>query len=183
MRGVDAAVRQLGWKVDGLRRRAWRTRGVELDGEFAIDRTAHLTGGVTLGAHCRVRRNVSIVGPRVVIGSWAYVNDGTYIASDVSMGERVAVGQFCRFITGTHDLGGTEHRAGATVIRPIVVGDGVWIGACSTVLPGVTIGRGAVVAAGSVVTRDVEPDSLVAGVPATARKRLDPAGRVPASSR
>jgi len=72
-------------------------------------------------------------------------------ASDVTFGERVAVGQFCRFITGTHEPGGPEHRAGATVIRPIVVGDGVWIGACSTILPGVTIGRGSVVAAGSVV--------------------------------
>lgn len=176
-------MRQLGYKVHGLRRRIWRTRGVELQGEFLIDRTAHVTGGVILGGHCRVRRNVSIVGPRVAIGSWAYINDGTYIASDVTFGERVAVGQFCRFITGTHEPGGPEHRAGATVIRPIVVGDGVWIGACSTILPGVTIGRGSVVAAGSVVTRDVEPDSLVAGVPATPRKRLDHGGRVPASSR
>jgi len=136
MRGVDAAVRQLGYKVHRLRRRAWRARGVELRGEFLIDRTAHVTGGVVLGAHCRVRRNVSIVGPRVTIGSWAYINDGTYIASDVSLGERVAVSQFCRFITGTHEPGGSEHRAGATVIRPIAVGDGVWIGACSTILPG-----------------------------------------------
>jgi len=41
VRGVDAGVRQLGYKVYGLRRRIWRTRGVELQGEFLIDRTAH----------------------------------------------------------------------------------------------------------------------------------------------
>lgn len=49
---------------------------------------------------------------------------------------------------------------------PVVIGDGVWIGARATILKGVTIGDGAVVAAGAVVTRDVPAHSLVAGVPA-----------------
>ena len=54
----------------------------------------------------------------------------------------------------------------------IVVGDGVWIGARATILPGVQIGDGAVVAAGAVVTRDVAANSLVAGVPAKTIREL-----------
>ncbi|MCQ2071002.1 MAG: sugar O-acetyltransferase, partial [archaeon] len=53
--------------------------------------------------------------------------------------------------------------------RPIVVGDGVWIGSGSKVMPGVTIGKDAIVAAGSVVTKDVPDGAVVAGVPAVVK--------------
>lgn len=56
---------------------------------------------------------------------------------------------------------------------PVIIGDYCWIGAKSTILPGVTIGECSVVAAGSVVTKDVPPHSLVAGVPAVVKKELD----------
>lgn len=57
--------------------------------------------------------------------------------------------------------------------EPVSIGSDVWIGASSTILAGVTIGDGAVIAAGSVVTKDVEPYSIVAGVPARQIKRRD----------
>jgi acetyltransferase-like isoleucine patch superfamily enzyme len=53
------------------------------------------------------------------------------------------------------------------VFRPLVIDEYAWIGSRATILGGVTIGRGAVVRAGAVVTQDVEPNSVVAGVPAT----------------
>jgi len=56
---------------------------------------------------------------------------------------------------------------------PVVIEDNVWIGANVTVMPGVTIGRHSVVGAGSVVTRDVPPDTIVAGVPAKVVRKLD----------
>jgi maltose O-acetyltransferase len=55
---------------------------------------------------------------------------------------------------------------------PITIGNDVWIGGHSTILPGVTIGDGAVIAAGSVVTKDVSPRSLVAGNPAKVMKHI-----------
>ena len=57
-------------------------------------------------------------------------------------------------------------HARVTVQKPIVVGDHVWIGMNAIILPGVTIGRGAVIAAGAVVSKDVPPMTVVGGVPA-----------------
>ena len=56
--------------------------------------------------------------------------------------------------------------------KPIVVEDGVWVGMHSLILPGVTLGRGCVVSAGSVVAQDVPPNTLVAGNPATVQQNL-----------
>jgi maltose O-acetyltransferase len=74
--------------------------------------------------------------------------------------------------TGTHQIDPIgSHSAGTGVSRDVVIGDGVWLGACSTILPGVSVGAKAVVAAGAVVTHDVPPRSLVAGIPARVIKR------------
>ena len=59
-----------------------------------------------------------------------------------------------------------------TFAKPIIIGDGCWIGANATIIGGVTIGDGAVVAAGAVVTKDVEPNTEVGGVPARVMKKL-----------
>ena len=58
-------------------------------------------------------------------------------------------------------------------VKPIAIGDNVWIGGYSVIFPGVTIGENSVVATGSVVTSDVPPNTLVAGYPARQIKRLD----------
>ncbi len=76
------------------------------------------------------------------------------------------------FIGITHEIGSAQSRAGADVSYPIKVGNGCWIGARSTILPGVTVGDGCIIAAGSVVNKDCEPNSLYAGVPARKIKDL-----------
>lgn len=76
------------------------------------------------------------------------------------------------FMNSDHDVADSERRAGMYHPKPIIVGDGCWIGANSLIMPGVTIGNGAVIAAGSVVTRDCECDCLYGGVPAKKIKEL-----------
>ena len=75
-------------------------------------------------------------------------------------------------ITSDHELGGELQRMGRFRTAPIMIGEGVWIGARTLVLPGVTIGDGCVVAAGAVVTADLDPHALYAGVPARLVRRL-----------
>lgn len=108
------------------------------------------------------------------IGDGSFVNRACYfdLEAPVIIGNRVAVGHGVTFITTTHEIGPRTCRAGRMSAEEIVVGDGAWVGANVTILPGVTIGQGAVVAAGAVVTKDVPADTLVAGVPATIRRRL-----------
>ena len=88
------------------------------------------------------------------------------------MGDGVFVGPRVMFATRNHEVGQPDKRAGKTVNQPIMVGSGSWIGANVTILGGVTIGPGCVIAAGAVVTRDTERDSVYAGVPATRVKDL-----------
>lgn len=63
-------------------------------------------------------------------------------------------------------------RRADMIPSPVRIGDKVWIGANVTILPGVTIGEGAIIAAGAVVTKDVEPRTIVGGVPAKVIKRI-----------
>lgn len=76
------------------------------------------------------------------------------------------------FMNSDHDVADSERRAGMYHPKPIIVGGGCWIGANSLIMPGVTIGNGAVIAAGSVVTRDCGSDCLYGGVPAKKIKEL-----------
>nr|WP_243895920.1 acyltransferase [Paenibacillus sp. F411] len=82
------------------------------------------------------------------------------------------------FCTDTHEIGTSDERGGERKLLPIKVDDGCWIGARVTILPGVTVGQGCIIAAGAVVTKDCEPNGLYAGVPARRIKDLsesDPA--------
>lgn len=92
----------------------------------------------------------------------------------VTIGRRVGVGIGVRFITSSHDMDDPDCRAGEGSLRPIVVGDGTWIGSAVTLLGGVTIGPGCVIAAGAVVTKDCQPHGLYAGVPARRLRDLSP---------
>ncbi|GJF07475.1 acyltransferase [Pseudonocardia sp. D17] len=109
------------------------------------------------------------------VGENCFVNRRCYfdLEGTVTLGDGVTIGHGVTVVTSTHAVGPTSHRAGAVTARPVTVGRGAWIGANATVLPGVTVGPGAVVAAGAVVVDDVAPDTLVAGVPARAVRRLD----------
>src|SRR5690606_37989499 len=120
------------------------------------------------------RRYAEMVGP-ITIGEHCSFNRNAYIRANTTIGDRVNVGAFARFITDTHEIAGPHRRAGQHSFPPITVGDGVFIGAGVTILGGVTIGDGAVVAAGSVVNRDVPPHTLVPRRPPPPLQQLPPA--------
>ncbi|MFD3740978.1 DapH/DapD/GlmU-related protein [Streptomyces sp. NPDC058629] len=88
----------------------------------------------------------------------------------IRLGERVMVGPKATFITSGHPVDPEERRHYLTG-GPIHVGENVWIGAGATILPGVTIGKDAVIAAGAVVAEDVPAASLVTGPKATVNRR------------
>lgn len=91
---------------------------------------------------------------------------------EVFIGNNVMIAPNVLITTVSHPLSYKSRREYAAFAKPVKIGDDVWIGAGATILPGITIGNGAVIAAGAVVTKDVEPNTLVAGVPAKLLKRL-----------
>lgn len=127
---------------------------------------------IVIGNYTKIYRNAEILGP-VVIGQRCMLNRDAYIRAHTSIGDNVFIGPFVRLITDGHVIGSKSKRAGKNQTLPIVVGNGVWIGASSTVLGGVTIGDGAMVAAGSLVNKNVPSNALVAGVPARVIRMLE----------
>ena len=111
-------------------------------------------GGITIGRRSVINRFVSLDG-----------RGKLYIANNVS------ISAYAMIITASHD---PDSEGFAYVTRPVVIEDYVWIGSGAIILPGITIKKGAVIAAGSVVTKDVGEYEIVGGNPAKfIRKRAD----------
>jgi maltose O-acetyltransferase len=126
--------------------------------------------GTTVSPRCFFGRPM-IFGARCFINYECLFNTsaGITVGDDCFFGMRVVVA------TSAHEIGPSGRRAGSDRDLPVVIGDGCWIGANATILPGVTIGHGVVVAAGAVVIDDCAPDGLYGGVPARRLRDL-PAG-------
>lgn len=122
-----------------------------------------------------IRPGAFFVDAEVSVGAGTFVNHRCYFSSwaRIEIGQNCDIGNEVMFGTVTHDIGPAARRAGEHRVKPISVGEGCWIGARAQILPGVTIGPGCVVAAGSLVSRDFPSNTLVAGVPAVAKRRLD----------
>lgn len=108
----------------------------------------------------------------ILIGKNSFINQRCLIGPGVIIGENVSLGHQVSLITATHKKGDTTKRAGETIFKEINIGDGSWIGANTTVLPGVSIGSGCIIAAGSVVIKNCESNSLYGGIPAKLIKKL-----------
>jgi len=112
-------------------------------------------GDVVIGDHTRVGLHNTIIGP-------------------VKIGNHVNLAQGITVTALNHTFTNPEKRIDEQGVSttPVAIGDDIWIGANAVILPGVTIGEHSVVAAGAVVTKDVPPHSLVAGVPARIIKTI-----------
>ncbi len=149
--------------------------------------TPHVASTAKINHECLLSSRVYI-GDDVEIGEYSYVNMGTYIASGkvgkfCSIGYSVQIGMPehpTNYLSTSPRLFGGKNIFGFPTAwddyqSPPYIGNDVWIGSNAVLLQGVNIGDGAVVAAGAVVTKDVPPYAIVAGVPAKVIKsRFDP---------
>jgi maltose O-acetyltransferase len=141
--------------------------------------TMYRLAGVKIGAGTLVLDELVMSGegeviPRLTIGRGCVINGPLYLDlnDEVTIGDGVSIGNHTTFITAGHATGHEWFRAGALTPAPIRIESGCLIGARCTVLPGVTIGRGCVIAAGSLVATDIPPNKLAAGSPARVLKSL-----------
>ena len=112
-------------------------------------------GDVVIGNHTRVGLHNTIIGPVII-------------------GDNVNLAQGITVTALNHNFSDKEKRIDEQGVstNPVKIGDDIWIGANAVILPGVNIGNHSVIAAGAIVTKDVPPHSLVAGVPAKIIKQI-----------
>ncbi|WP_294578483.1 sugar O-acetyltransferase [uncultured Thomasclavelia sp.] len=119
-------------------------------------------------------------GKNIVLGKNVFININCYFmdGGKITIGDNVFIGPSCGFYTANHALDFFSRNQGYEKALPITIGDNCWFGANVTVLPGVTIGNGCVIGAGSVVSHDIPDNSLIAGVPAKVIKTIDQTKRI-----
>ena len=150
------------------------------------------SGCIKIGAHTVVAGELLVFphGGGISIGAWCYIGEGVRVWSSgsISIGDRVLISHNVNiFDSLTHPLN-PRHRHNQFMAimrtghpscidlgeRPVILNDDVWVGANASVLRGVTIGEGAIVGAGSVVTHDIPPYTIAAGNPAQVIRGLTP---------
>lgn len=131
---------------------------------------------ISFSTHCQIFSREGGYHGILNIGDDSHIGDYTIIdvAGDVIIGKKVAIGPNCVFYSHDHIYSDRALAAweGGVKTGNIVIEDGAWIGSGVTILPGITIGRNAVLAAGSVVTKDVEEYCIYGGIPAKLIKRI-----------
>lgn len=145
----DYVAEAIGWLPSNrVRRLLWRCLGARIGKQTSIHRNCRFyrPSQVRVGAHCVILRDVLLDGRR-----------------NLTIDQNVNISEGVMIFSLHHDMSSPEF---APKGGPVTIGDHVFVGARAIILPGVTIGRGAVVAAGAVVTKDVAPLSIVGGVPA-----------------
>lgn len=112
-------------------------------------------------------------GNPIKVGSDSFINQRCIVRPNVEIGDHVSIGPMTSIITDSHEIGSSKRRAGKSNYNKTTIENGCWIGASVTILGGVTIGSGSIVAAGAVVTKSVPENALVAGVPAQVIRYLN----------
>lgn len=143
-------------------------------------------GSIYIGDRVRISGNVCLIAsykrnpdPTIVIGDEVYLGFASTLscADKITIGNRVLIAQFASiYDNNNHPIDPAARAKNMPIneedIAPVVIEDDVWIGAHSVILKGVTVGKGAVVAMGSIVSKDVPPMTVVAGNPARVVKTI-----------
>jgi len=166
------------WNLGRRGLRLDRSCYVGPDVSLGCDTVPRVNGLVEVGDSCELNQGVELnpfggsirLARRVWLGPYVVI----YGHGGVEIGESTLISMHCTILSSNHGIPplGKLIRDTADELLPTKIGRDVWIGANAVILGGVTIGDGAVVAAGAVVNRDVEAGAIVAGVPArVVRKR------------
>lgn len=137
------------------KRRLLNSLGHEIDEGTRIVGPVFCTGKMIIGKNCWIGRCLTVNG------------NGT-----VRIGDNCDVAPEVGFQTGGHLIGSAQRRAGEGFNKDITVGNGCWLGARSTLLAGVTVGNGSVVASCACVNKDIDENVLAGGVPAKEIRKL-----------
>jgi len=138
----------------------------------------HLAG-IPIGSHTLILGTMDFtetrnVQQRLRIGKHVIINKRFFadVTGNITIGDYVNLGHHIVMITADHDIGPPQRRVGTIRPRAITIENGCWIGARSTILPGVNIGASSVVTAGALVAASVSANKMVGGVPARVIKTL-----------
>jgi len=115
---------------------------------------------------------------RLIIDEYCFINEKVFLSAKggISIGKNVIFGPEVKILSSSHNYEGDQipyESNDRDLLKPVFIKDHVWIGAFALILPGVTVGKGAIVGAGSVVTKDVPAYTIVGGNPAKIIKHRD----------
>ncbi len=144
-----------GTRFFALKRSLLRFAGYQIGDGTKVVGPVFCTGKLTIGENCWISRELKIYGNGEVI-----------------IGNHCDLGPEVTFLTGGHAIGNAERRAGSGESYHIRVEDGCWLGAKTTLLGNITLGKGSVLAACGCAVRDIPPNTLAGGVPAKEIQRL-----------
>ncbi|WP_416828187.1 acyltransferase [Ectobacillus polymachus] len=142
---------------------------------FGAKTLRRLCGGLILekcGENVNIEKDAQF-DSQITLGNNSGIGINARIGSKVFIGNNVMMGPECIVYTANHCFDRTDIpmcEQGFMDIKPVNIGDDVWIGGRVIILPGVSIGTGAIIGAGSVVSKDIPPYAIVAGVPAKVKK-------------
>ncbi len=173
--------------ADQLRIAAWMERYNRAAAASAAEQQAMLREAFgEVGEGVKVRQPFYCdFGYNIRLADRVYFNFNCVIldVASVTVGSGSMFGPGVQIVTADHPRDAAERRVYLERGRPVAIGEDVWVGAGSIILPGVSIGDGAIIGAGSVVTRDVPPGAVVGGTPAKTLAEPGSSSRSPATAR
>ena len=141
---------------------------------FALKRGLLRLAGYKVGDGTRVVGPIKVTAS-LEIGRNCFIGTGFHVHGNgkVVIGDNCDLAPEIVVLTGSHEIGDSSHRAGKGYNGTVIIGNGCWIGGCSRILPDVNIGCGVVIAACSVVNKDIPENTMAAGVPCKVKRDLE----------